>query len=236
MSYNYTEYVTALSNLTAIPSDDTSFTGIIPRCIEYAEQRIYRELNLISTVVRDSSASLTPGSRNFTLPTSQGTFVVVNGINAISPAGSSPTEGIRNPLTPISLPTLDMIWPSSTGTGLPKYFAMVTQTAVVVGPWPDDSYVMEVIGTQRPTALAAGNPTTFLTTYLPDLFLAASMIFMSGFMRDYGQQSDDPRMAQSWESQYGALLASANGEELRKMFMGSAWSSLTQGPAAPARN
>lgn len=237
MSLNYTSYVTALSTLTNIPATNTDFLAILPDCIDYAEQRIYRELNLLQTVVRDSSQSLTPGARNFTLPTSQGVFVVVNGINAITPASTDPASGTRNPLTPVSRDYLDMVWPSVSGSGLPTAFAMITQTSIVVGPWPDQAYAMEVIGTQRPTPLSAVNAQTFLSLYLPDLFLAASMVFMSGYQRNFGAQADDPQQAQSWEMQYKALFASAQTEEMRKMFMGSAWSSLTQSAQAqPARN
>ncbi len=237
MALNYTTYVTALSELLTIPSSDASFQNILPDCIDYAEQRIYRELDLLQTVVRDASQALTPGSRNFTLPTAQGVFVTVNGINAITPAGTAPDSGTRHPLVPVSRDYLDTVWPSATGSTVPTSFAMITQTAIVVGPWPDDAYVMEVIGTQRPQPLSASNTETFLSLYLPDLFLAASMVFMAGYLRNFGSQADNPEMAQSWETQYGKLLASANAEEMRKRFQGSAWSSYTQSPQAqPPRN
>jgi hypothetical protein len=239
MSLSYSTYVTALSTLTNIASTDTAFQAILPDCIDYSEQRIYRELNLLSTVVRDASQALAPGSRNFTLPTAQGTFVVVNRINAVTPAGTQPSSGTRNALLPVSLDYLDNVWPSSdaTYTGLPTAFAMVTQTSIVVGPWPDQAYTMEVVGTQRPLPLSASNTVTFLSDSLPDLFLAASMVFMAGYMRNFGSQADDPKMAASWEQQVQTLKASAETEEARKRFMGSAWSSLTQSSqATPARN
>ena len=239
MSLNYSSYVTALSTLTNIASTNIDFQNILPDCIDYAEQRCYRELNLLSTVIRDASQALSPGSRNFTLPTSQGTFVVVNRINAVTPAGTAPDGGTRNALLPVSLDYLDNVWASAdaTYTGLPTAFAMVTQTSIVVGPWPDQAYTMEVVGTQRPTPLSSSNTVTFLSQNLPDLFLAASMVYFSGFMRNFGSQADDPKMAQSWEQQYEFLKASAETEEARKRFMGSAWSSLTQSSqATPARN
>ena len=236
MSLNYTTWVTAVSTLTTIPSTNTDFTAILPDCIDYAEQRIYRELNLLQTVIRDSSQSLTPNARLFNLPSANGMFVVVNGINLITPAGTAPDSGTRNPLTPVSRDFLDLAWPSANVTALPTYFSMLTQTSILVGPWPGAAYVVEVIGTTRPTPLSSSNPTTFLATNLPDLFLAASMVFMSAYMRNFGAQSDNPQMAQSWESQYQLLKASAVTEEARKMFMGSSWSSLTQSPEAmPAR-
>ncbi len=237
MSFNYTQYVSALSELTNIPSSDASFTAILPDCIDYTENRILRELNLLATVVVDASQALSPGSRNFTLPTAYGAFVVVNGLNAISPAGTVPDSGTRNPLTPVSKDVLDTIWPSVTGSGLPTQFAMVTQTTIVVGPWPDAAYQMEVTGTQRPLPLSEANPVTFLSTNLPDLYIAASMVWMAGYMQSFGAQADDPKVAQSWEAQTQKLMVSADTEEARKRFMGSAWSSMTQSAQAqPARN
>ncbi len=233
----YSTYVTALSTLTVIPSSNSDFTNILPDCIDYAEQRIFRELNLLTTVIRDASQSLTPSSRDFTLPTAQGAFVVVNGVNVITPAGATPANGTRNRLTPMSLDVLDTVWPSNVGSALPTGFAMVTQTSIVVGPWPDQAYAAEVVGTTRPLPLSATNTVTFLSANLPDLFLAASMVFMAGYQKAFGAQSDDPQLAQSWESQYGKLLTSANTEEFRKRFQGSAWSSQPAGgEAQPARN
>ena len=237
MSLTYSTYVTELSTMLVIPSTNTDFQNILPGCIDYAEQRLYRELNLLATVIRDASQALTPSSRDFTLPTAQGAFIVVNGINAITPAGSTPANGTRNRLVPLSLDTLDTIWPSSVGSGLPTGFAMVTQTSIVVGPWPDAAYTVEVVGTTRPTPLSATNTVTFLSANLPDLLVAASMVWMSGYTHNCGAQADDPQMGLSWEAQYQALKASAATEEARKAFMGSAWSSLTQSDAAqPARN
>ena len=84
-----------------------------------------------------------------------------------------------------------------------------------------------VVGTIRPNPLSNTNTTTFLTTYLPDAFIAASMIFASGYMRDFGSQSDNPAQAQSWEAQYENLIKSAGAEEVRKKWAGPGWQSMS---------
>jgi hypothetical protein len=64
----------------------------------------------------------------------------------------------------------------------------------------------------------------------------ASMIYISAYQRNFGRQSDDPQMAQSYESQYGMLLKSAMVEEARKKYEGAAWSSQAPAPvASPTR-
>lgn len=236
MSMTYTTYVAQMANIMAVDPATTQFQTMLPGAIDYAEQRIYRELDLLNTVLRDSSASLTSGNRNFSLPTtSNGPFVTVQGINIITPAGTQPDSGTRNPIQPVARDYLDAVWNAPGSSDLPRYFSMIDQTSIVVGPWPNSAYVVEVIGTIRPNPLSMSNTSTFLTLYLPDLFLAASMIFATGYQRDFGSQADNPAQAVSWESQYEKLFASANAEELRKKFAGPGWTSFSAVANPPNR-
>lgn len=226
MSYTYATYSAALAEMMVVPVDDVNFQAILPSVIDYAEQRIYRELDLFSTNITNSSASTSANNRAFTLPTNLGTFIVVDYINIITPAGTAASAGTRVPLTPASRDYIDFVYPSSTtGAGVPEFFAMVDPTSIIMGPSPGAAYVVEVIGTIRPTALSANNETTPITTYIPDVFLAASMVFASGYMRNFGSQADDPKMSQSWEAQYQLLKASANAEQVRQRFESWGWSS-----------
>lgn len=233
MALTYATYVTALSELLTIDPVDPNFLNILPDIIDYAEQRLYRELDILNTVVTDSSAALTSGNRNFTLPQSNGRFVVTNGFNVYTPAGSTNS---RVQLIPVSRDVLDAIYPSADGADVPSMIAMITDQTVIVGPWPDANYTVEVIGTIRPTPLSATNTTTYLTLYLPDLMVAASMIFASGYQQNFGAQSDNPQMASSWEGQYEKLIPSAGVEEQRKRYASGAWGSLSPTPiATPTR-
>lgn len=236
MSYDYTTYVSAIANIMAVGSDTPQFQNMLPRMIEYAEQRIYRELDLLNTVNRNDTVSLTTGNRNFTLPsTTNGNYITVQGINVITPANTAADNGTRVALQATTRDYLDMVWNAAGTTALPVYFALIDQFNGIVGPWPNATYRIEVIGTIRPNPLSVTNTTTFLTQYLPDLFLAASMIFASGYQRDFGSQADNPAQAVSWESQYEKLFASANGEELRKKFCGPGWTSLSSIATPPNR-
>lgn len=237
MSYTYTSWVQALSNEIVVQSTDPNFVGILPSCIDYSENRIYSELDLLTTVTRDSAA-LSIGNRNFTLPQNNGTFVVTNGINLITPAGTTnPDTGTRTQLLPISRDFLDAVGGSPSYTGAPANFAMITDQTIVVGPaWPDGNYTLEVIGTIRPTPLSALNPQTYLTMFMPQLWFAATMIFMSGYQQNWGAQSDNPQQALSWESQYQALKSAISIEEQRKRYASGAWGSLSPTPVAtPSR-
>ena len=87
-----------------------------------------------------------------------------------------------------------------------------------LGPWPDQNYTVEFEGTQRPAPLSASNTSTFLTTYLPDLFLVAAMLHLCAYQKNWSALGDDPNSAATWEAQYLKLKTSADAEELRKRY------------------
>jgi hypothetical protein len=224
---NYTTYVSQISDLTVIASTSVSvnFQTFINGCIDYAEQRIYRETDLLATVITDATTSLSSNNRNFSLPTSQGIFLTVDKINVITPAGTPSSAGTRVPLSNTSWDFIDAIYPGNGTPSTPQFWAMKNNTSILVGPVPDASYVVEVVGEQRPTPLSVTNSSTILTQMLPDLFIAASMVYASGYMRDFGGNTDDPQQGNSWEQQYQKLFQSAYTEEVRKRHMSQGWTS-----------
>lgn len=227
----YATYKTALATLSVVPETDPNWLAILPDAIEYAELRIYRDLDLLSTVQVNTSFSTTASVSKVAI--TQGTFVTLQNVNVITPSGTvDPDQGTRVPLLPVSKEYIQYSWPSATNAGVPSYFAMIDERTFSLGPWPDDAYTLEIIGTIRPETLSASNTTTFISQYLPDLFLMASMIFISGYQRNFGRQSDDPQMAQSYESQYMALLKGATVEEYRKKYQSSGWTSMSPSPVA----
>lgn len=239
---NYTQYVAALSTLTAISPTDTNFLAILPEAINYAEGRIYRELSMLVEDVADSSSSTAALTRGFNIPTAIGQFQIVTGVNIITPASTAPDSGTRNPCAPVSRAVLDMTWPSTTGAAVPSQFCFASQATaiglsgqpdILFGPWPLTTYRVEVVGKVIPTALSSSNPTTFLSLYLPDLLLMASQLYMVGpYMKNVGMSSDDPKSTVSLEAQYQALLKSAGDFEARKRFASGSWTSAAIEPSA----
>jgi len=227
----YATYKTALATLSVVPETDPNWLAVLHDAIDYAELRIYRDLDLLSTVQTLSTFATTANSSRVQL--TAGTFVTLQNVNVISPAGTTiPDNGTRNPVLPVSKEYIQYSWPSSTNAGIPQYFAMIDERTFSLGPWPNAAYTLEIVGTYRPDALSSSNTTTFISQYLPDLFLMASMIFVSGYQRNFGRQSDDPAMSQSYESQYQALLRGATVEEYRKKFAASGWTSISPSPVA----
>lgn len=231
----YSQYVTQIATLAVVEPSDPAFQTILPQMITYAENRMYRDLDFLFTSIATTAYGLTVGSRSIAVPT--GTFVVPEQINVITPVGTSgPDTGVRNPLLPCTKEFLDQVYNNSQQTGLPQYFCPFDDYTFLVGPYPDANYMCEIIGTYRPNSLSATNTTTFISLYLPDMMIMASMVYISGYQRNFGRANDDPQMAVTYESQYQTLLKSALTEENRKKFEAAAWSSQSISPnSTPTR-
>jgi hypothetical protein len=207
----WSNYVDQVSNLMEIQSTSSNFQTMLPGMIDYAEQRIWREMDPLRQQVGDSATSVSSGVRTVTLSTLSGVFITLDQVNILSSNSST-----RYPTTPVSREVMDAIYPSGSNvTGIPQFYAMASDTVALLGPAPDQAYPIEYIGIQRPTPLSSINSSTFLTQYCPELFVAASMVFAFGYMRDFGGQSDNPQAAQSWETQYKTLFPSALQEAMR---------------------
>ena len=220
-----TSYITQISTLAVVSPTDPNFLNILPQMITYAENRIYREVDFLFTSIATTAYSLTAGSRDIIVPA--GTFVVPEQINVLTPVGvTNPDAATRYPLLPTTKEFLDAVYGSSSYSSMPKYFCPFDDYHFLVGPYPDQSYTVEIIGTYRPSSLSATNLTTFISLYLPDLFIMASMIYASAYQRNFSSaMGNDPQMPITYETQYQTLLKSATSEESRKKFEAAAWSS-----------
>jgi hypothetical protein len=215
-----------------ISSNDANFQTFLPGCIDYAEGRIYRELDLLFTQVTDNSARVSSGVQEFTVPTSIGTFITVDQLNIITPAGTLSSQGTKVPLVPVSPEFINNAYPALDGsyTATPEYYALRSNSIILLGPVPDGAYYAETIGIQRPASLSVTNSSTILTQYIPDVFMAASLVFGFGYMRDFGGQSDNPQGGQSWEAQYQLLIKSATVEQFRAKHEAQGWTSQSPSP------
>lgn len=225
MSYNYTQFVTALANLAGTTTTQPNFVTELPNAIDYGEQRIFTDLDLIATVTTDNSQNCTPNNRTVPIP---GGFITVKGVNIVTPAGSTPSNGKINQCVRSSQDLLDFLFPDASITGVPSRFVIQTQGyggvsgVAVLGPWPDQSYNVQYVGTQRPAPLSQSNQSTFISTTLPHLFLVAAMIHMSAYQKNWSALGPDPAAGATYENQYKALLKGCSAEEMRKRYEGSA--------------
>lgn len=243
----YNGFVTQLGILSVLQTQavsgvvqgvDSYFTSLIPQCLAYAESRIQRDLDLLPSRT-SNTYSLTSGSSILAVPT--GDFVTLQTVSY--PFGSG-----NGPLLPVTQEWLQNMFNTSASNGPPQYFAMiggdsatagVTSNLVQFGPTPDQTYTITVFGTIRMPSLAsyattgpASTSLTFISSWLPDLLIQASMIFISEFQRNFAGTSNDPAMPGTYENQYQTLLKGALTEQLRSKFWGAGWSSESPAPTA----
>jgi hypothetical protein len=239
MVLTYTTLVSEIATVTAISSTvlvdgDNNFRGIMPALIDYMEGRLYRDLDLISASIVDASVVLSSGVRGVALSTAQGLPLQIDALNLITPPGATASNATRVPLVPASRAVLDAIYPSelSSNCGQPEFFARLSDTTIIFGPTPDQAYGIQMQATIRPDPLSESNSSTWLTQNVPELCIAAGMVFAAGYMRDFGAQSDNPQMAQSWESQYNNLMKTASQDSMRQKFESVSWTAQSPSPLA----
>lgn len=242
MSMQWSDLTTALGTLLVYPitnsaSQDPSssgdFNNFLPRITEAAEQRIARELDFINNRQQTATSVLSITSRQCTLPV--GIFILESA-NYITPAGDTPSQGTRNPLLVVSKDFIDQTWPQEIGANAPpEYLAVLNDTTVIVAPTADQAYTLETTGIFRPSPISAANPSTYVSLNYPDLLLFACMVVAAGYQRDYGAQSDDPKMALSWESLYQQAKTSSLDEEQRRKHQGTNWSPYSKVPNSVPR-
>lgn len=238
--FTYTSFQQAL--VTQIPSlvTDPNFQTILPAAIDYAELSIQRDLDLFATHGLLDIGDLTIGVPTLTAPE---TINIIEQLFYMS--GTS-----RVPITPMTDVALNAIY-GGAPSGPPKVWCFLPMTQlptplvhtplvftqsvaqqIEVGPVPDAAYEILAMGTCRLLPLSADNPESWISQNVPDLFWAASMIFLAGYNRNFGAQSDDPRQALSWSAEYQRLLKSADVEESRKSFSSQAWTAESPEPLA----
>lgn len=211
------------------PSAD--FTNMLPMAINYGEDRCYRDLVMLATRTQDSSLTCSGDTRSLDLTQMTTQVIVPEGLSLITPVGAIPALGTQLPFFNAELSVIDVCWPTESDVVDPsdveateRRWAMKDAQTIVVSPTPDASYPVLITGLFRPTAISSTNQSTYLSTTYAGMFLSACMIFMTGYLRNYGAQADQPKMGVSWETQYELQKEQCILEEQRRRGRGIGWS------------
>jgi len=223
---------------------DAAFTAIIPQMLNYAELRIQRDLDFLSSQSANTY-TLAPGDAVFSIPVDD--FFTVQTLEIVQMNGTTPVNA--TPLVPASKEFIQNVYGGGmANAGTPKYFAMYgdnwedgqdTFNNVYLGPTPNYAYTLRVTGSSRAPSLykyasagVADTAYTYISAYYPDMLIMASMIYISAFQRNFSATSDDTEMSMSYEKQYQALRLAAIPDENKRKFQGSSWSSYSTPVAA----
>jgi len=208
---------------------------ILPQILSYAEGRIQRDIDALQASAYNQYL-LTVGNNILLIPGTDFLIVETLELQQIS-------NGVvvnSTPLIEVSKEFIQNCYSGVFSSGCPKYFALYSNAFgqdpnaninILLGPSPNYAYTINVNGTIRMPSLyqfatpgVADTSYTYISQWLPDLLLMASMIFISGYQRNFSANSDSPDMPVNYEKQYRALLAGAIAEENRKKGLGSGYS------------
>jgi hypothetical protein len=214
---------------------DATLQEIVGQMLNYSELRIQRDIDFLQARA-SNTYTLAPGSNLLSIPIND--FLTVETLEITQNNGAQVVNS--SPMTPVSREFIQNCYSGLTQSGQPKFFAMAGDTFgdgananinVLLGPPPNFSYPVRVNGVIRLPSLAqfatagpADTSYTYISQFMPDLLMMASMIYISAFQRGFSSTSDDPNMGQSYEKQYQALRLGAISEENRKKFLGSGFS------------
>lgn len=151
--------------------DDITLT--YPMLIRLAEKKVSRILKnqLATLTVTDN---LTLGSQLVTKPERW----VENLSFTITAAGRIVTLKKR------SRETIQAMYPSTTATGVPKYYSEWQENYFFIGPATDDTYAFELLYYQEPIPLDSGHQTNYLTENAPDLMIYSTLLEAEGYLKN----------------------------------------------------
>lgn len=213
---------------------DPPLQEIVPSILNYAEQRISRDLDLLSSQT-SNLYTLTAGVNVFSLPVND--FQVVQTLEIVHLSNGVVVDSC--PLLPVSKEFIQNCYGGMFSANTPKYYAMYgdnfgseqdSATNILFGPPPNYAYSLRVTGTACPPSLyqnasagVADTAYTYISNFYPDLLIMASMVYVSAFQRNFSAASDDVETAMTYEKQYQALRLGAVPLENRRKGMGSGW-------------
>lgn len=184
---NYTELTTEIANF--LNRDD--LTAAIPSFIRLAEAKMNRDarhwrMEKRSTAVLDTQYTALPNDFvspiRLTLNTAATKVLELAGTNEISKLRAD----------------------ASNAGGEPSYYALI-DGALEAFPSPDASYTLELLYYGSIDGLNPGNPTNWVLTYYPDVYLYGTLLHSAPYLMD------DNRI-QVWGAYYASAIESLNQE------------------------
>lgn len=205
---NYNELTQSVADILFAGNPDDQWTSNIPRMIESATLRIFRDIQPLSGRAL-ANVSVSSGSPTVTTP---------SGCWIVRSVYFQPSGGTKRRLDQRSPDFLEQYASDASVTGTPKYWTTFQDNNTLkIAPPPSAAGTATVEYEAYPTFLSPSLQTNYISDYYPDLLLYACMVFAAGYQRDYGQASDDPKLAMSWEARYqGELLKALISERQRK--------------------
>lgn len=200
----YDDLYQALRDWTENPGGE--FEAEIPRMIEFAEKRIYRDADLKITH-REQDFAIEAGASSLAKP--DGSFVVR--WLRYTPVGNDPSVAL-NKQDPSFVAEFAE---GGRSYGTPRMFAEATEALLTFAPPAPTIGTMTVADTYHPPGLSSSNPTTWLSLNAPEVLQYAALLEAAIFLKQQGN-AQSPGMLQSYRERYMEAIATLRAEEERK--------------------
>jgi len=189
MSFTLATLKTAIQDYA--DNSETSFVNNLPNFIKASEEKIFKSIDL--DIFRKNVTSAF---------TSSDSFLTVPADYLASFSLQITTSGSEDFLLQKDVNFIREYAPSSSTTGVPKYYARFDEDNFIVAPTPNSNYTLQLNYYFRPASLTAGadSGTTWISTNAPFALLYGSLVEASIFMKS------EPDTIQSYNGLYGQYL------------------------------
>jgi len=189
MSFTLATLKTAIQDYA--DNSETSFVNNLPNFIKASEEKIFKSIDL--DIFRKNVTSAF---------TSSDSFLSVPSDYLASFSLQITTSGSEDFLLQKDVNFIREYAPSSSTTGVPKYYARFDEDNFIVAPTPNSNYTLQLNYYFRPASLTAGadSGTTWISTNAPFALLYGSLVEASIFMKS------EPDTIQSYNGLYGQYL------------------------------
>ena len=189
MSFTLATLKTAIQDYA--DNSETSFVNNLPNFIKAAEEKIFKSIDL--DIFRKNVTSAF---------TSSDAFLTVPADYLASFSLQITTSGSEDFLLQKDVNFIREYAPSSSTTGVPKYYARFDEDNFIIAPTPNSNLALQLNYYYRPASLTAGadSGTTWISTNAPFALLYGSLVEASIFMKS------EPDTIQSYNGLYGQYL------------------------------
>lgn len=194
---NYNTLIASVKNY--LENTSTSLANEIPNFINFAERKIARELKSIIGI-KTLTSQLVIGEPYYQKPSRW--FETVS--------FSYEKDNAKVFLESRTREYIEQVFPNTSVLSQPKYYADFDMYRFFIGPCPDAAYNFEISYYERPEELSSTNQVNFLTEFVPELLLYATLLESAPFLKN------DPRVA-TWQSLYDRALSSLISENNKRL-------------------
>jgi hypothetical protein len=172
MAFTYATLKTAIQDY--MDNDETTFANNLDNFIKTTEEDILKNVEL-NFYRKNVTGTATSGSAYLGMPSD---FLAPFSLAVIS-------SSVYYYLLLKHPSFIRDYTPNASTTGQPKYYGEFDNDTFILAPTPDDNYSFELHYFYRPTSLTAGasDGTTYLSTNMPNVMLAGSLLQAAIFMK-----------------------------------------------------